>query len=190
MGWFSKKPSQATIIGKEAGKTARAQVLIPINASIAFSGKSPPVDLFYDTYVCGFLMGMIYALADLSTARRGKLFSGSEKLEFMMAAIESIVGRERNARYISDLRTTSSSEDYEQGRSAGRALLLATYAYPALLEEFKAGKASIVHDALKVIEERQGFLHDIYPDWGDKEKLIWGIPEVSINRHVAEKYAL
>ena len=186
MGWFSKKPSQAALIGTDAGETARAQLFIPINLSNPFT----PEGLLEDPYVVGFLMGMVYGLADFATARRGKSFSETEKNEFLMAAIEAIVGHERSAGYVSVVRKSNFSKEYEEGRSSGRALILATYAYPALLEEQKAGRADVVQGALKEIEERRDFVLEVNPDWGDKELLMWAIPEVSINRHLSAKYNL
>ena len=190
MGWFSKKPSQAKMIGTEAGQTARAQVFIPIDLGKLFSGQSTPEGLFEDPYVVGFLMGMVYALGDRATGRRGKSFSETEKPEFMLASIEAIVGFESRAEFISMVKKSSSSEQYEEGRSSSRALIIATYAYPAVLEEHKAGRAAVVHDALKEIERRKGFLLESYPDWRDKELLMWAIPEVSINRHLSAQYDL
>jgi hypothetical protein len=107
-----------------------------------------------------------------------------------MAAIKAIVGLERSVGYVSVVRTSSSSKQYEEGRSSGRALILATYAYRALLEEHKAGRADVVQCALKKIEDRRDFVLEVYPDWGDKELLMWAIPEVSINRYLSTKYNL
>lgn len=185
MGWFSRKQSEAKIVGAEAGQTAKAQIVIPFNLTKFFEGGkfSPPLGFFRDPYVVGFLHSMVTTLGDVGSAKRRKRWSETEKQELMLAAVEAIVGPSEIRGFIAQPRKHQDTQDYKDACLAANTFIKAIYAYKALTAD-----NPVVVEATKLIEERKGFLVEMFPEGGDKEFLIWAVPEVSITRHIEETY--
>jgi len=185
MGWFSGKKSQATSAGIEAGQTARAQIVMGfILSEYMENGKFvPPAGLFGDPYVVGFLHGMIVTLADVGSAKLGKSWSIIEQQQFMLAAIEEIVGASEVREFVALPRKYKDTLEYKNAYFAANTYIKAIYAGGAL-----TASNSVVIEATKLIEERRGFLKETFPERDDRGYLVWAIPEVSIERHIRATY--
>lgn len=185
MGWFSRKKSEAKIVGAKAGQTAKAQIVRPFNLTKFFEGGefSPPLGFFHDPYVVGFLQSMITTLGDVGSAQRGKSWSETEKQELMLAAIEAIVAPSEIREFIAQPRKHQDTQDYKDAYLAANTYVKAIYAYNVLTTD-----NPVVVEATKLVEERKGFLVEMFPEGGDKEFLVWAVPEVSIMRHIEETY--
>lgn len=185
MGWFSKKPSEAKIVGTEAGKTAKTQVLMPFALTSVLDGGefNPPSGFFSDPYVVGFLQGMIITLADVGSARRRKVWSETEKQELMLAAIEAIVGPSDMREFIAQPRRYKDNQEYKDAYVSANTYVKAIYASKTLTAD-----NPVVIEATKLIEERKSFLVESFPEGGEKEFFIWAVPQVSIERHIQTTY--
>jgi hypothetical protein len=130
MGWFGKAPSEAKIVGIEAGQTAKAQIMMPFSLTsfIEAGDFFPPLGFFSNPYVVGFLQGMITTLADVGSARRRKGWSETEKQELMLAAIEAIVGPSNLREFVAQPRKCKDTQEYKNSYFAANTYIKAIYA--------------------------------------------------------------
>lgn len=185
MGWFSKKPSEAKLQGAEAGQLAKLQVCEEFILTEYYSNGifNPPPGFFKDPYIVGFLHGYTVTMADVSSARRRKEWTQQEATEFMISAMEKIVGPQNLNSFIGEPRKCQNLEEYKDAYFAANTLIKSIFASSALTEE-----NTLVREANNLIEERRQFLSETFSNSPKGEILAWGIKEISIKRHIQSVY--
>ena len=185
MGWFSKKISDAEILGSDAGQLARTSVLGEFALTEYHSGGkfTQPSGFFRDPYIVGFLHGYLVTMADVGSATRKKRWTQEEASEFMISAMEAAVGSENVYDFISETRKCKDSVKYKDAYFSANTLIKAIFANGAL-----ANDNSLVCEAKILVEERKMFLAEIIPNAGKIDFLSWAIQEISINRHIRLSY--
>lgn len=185
MGWFSKRRSEAKAQGSEAGQLARELIYGEFALTQFYTeGKFfQPDGFFSDPYVVGFLHGYLVTMADVCSARRGKHWTQQEGTEFMLSAMEEIVGSEQMMAFVGEPRRCKDNEKYKESYFAANTLIKAIFATSSLTSE-----NHLVKEANTLINERGNFLVEMFPEPRNGDFLAWAVTEISIRRHIQSVY--
>lgn len=185
MGWFRKKINQANILGVEAGQLAKSQIHQEFSLNNLQDNEvfNPPSGFFKDPYIVGFVHGYIATMADVGSAKRGKRWNEQEAREFMLSAMEEVVGPQELKSFIGEPRRCQNIKEYKEAYFSANTLIKAIFSPLGLTDE-----NPLVREANKVVEERKQFLLEMFPNLRKGEILAWGIKEISISRHIQAVY--